>query len=354
MGLSTTSLHIFSSEPIALKDASFVSYSEGWQTCTNDLPDNPTTFARKISKTTTATVLLFYEYDSEAIQLHFYVNGKTKAFFSDANTDLNTGIYTIPKLIGYEEGEKRRLSIILRCEDTNQKIALLEEYFGLCLTPKETLLYSPNDLNVIRGTKLYREYYETQKQYIGKLAVIKVELISEQPGKLFKNFYGFINNQGILFPRNLNYYLIGYVKEQDGQSLRPVSFQDGGFTPISLKEFLRDLVRDYREHVGFTLKYGHVNQVEFSDDAPEGFRGRSMNLPSGLYPHRFDHKNRLILSGMSSLAFVDDSLKIISKINVKGQITHIQDHYILTTTLGSFSYYGYESNARIRIYRIID
>ncbi|MDP2424829.1 MAG: hypothetical protein Q8M70_00510, partial [bacterium] len=60
------------------------------------------------------------------------------------------------------------------------------------------------------------------------------------------------------------------------------------------------------------------------------------------------------LVGTSSIAFVDNSLRIISKINFKGQITSIQDHYVITTTFGSFFYYGYEAGARIRIYRLIE
>ncbi|MDZ4197014.1 MAG: hypothetical protein U1C51_07220, partial [Candidatus Izemoplasmatales bacterium] len=153
---------------------------------------------------------------------------------------------------------------------------------------------------------------------------------------------------------NPNYYLIGYALEQEGNQLRCVSFQDGEFISIPLEEFLRDRVQLQVEERCFTINHGLVSRVDFTNDTPEGFRGQSMNLPSGFYPYRFDHKNRLILVGTSSIAFVDNSLRIISKINFKGQITSIQDHYVITTTFGSFFYYGYEAGARIRIYRLIE
>ena len=131
MGMSLTGIHVFGTA--APEDAAlpFRSFSAGWFTCVNDFsetdPERTYEAVRRISRATDAPVLYFNVFDSEAIWFVFFRGGKVAAKYSDDEFSANKGLYSIPALVGYESGGKRRLSDILSCADTERKIALLDE-----------------------------------------------------------------------------------------------------------------------------------------------------------------------------------------------------------------------------------
>ena len=104
----------------------------------------------------------------------------------------------------------------------------------------------------------------------------------------------------------------------------------------------------------FSIKYGTPCKVTFTDNCPEAYRGKTMAMPSGFYPRGFLGTGELILDTEISgkVYVVDSTLKIIAKLNVKGEIEDLVDNYILTTVGNSFFFYGYEKNAKIYIYKI--
>lgn len=147
MGMSLTGIHVFGTAAPEDAELPFRSFSAGWFTCVNDFsetdPERTYEAARRISRATDAPVLYFNVFDSEAIWFVFFRGGKVAAKYSDDEFSANKGLYGIPALVGYESEGKRRLSDILSCADTDRKIALLEEYFGVCLTFVPEMLDEP-------------------------------------------------------------------------------------------------------------------------------------------------------------------------------------------------------------------
>ena len=361
MGTTLSSIHIYSPNPVSTFP-DFHSFSDGWQTYVpKNEPEDPFAFqglAKKISRSIDAPVLWFYIYDSDLLVFQFYKNGKKIASYSQTEPNGCKNLYAIPSMIGYENGQKRRLSKILSCADIEYQIALLEEYFGVCLVPiPELISESSNAMFRLRSESLYRSYLTEEKKLIGKKSPINVALVSEQTGKLFDGKFG----DEDIWSFRPNYYYFGYSTFEsnfrDG-ALYPVRFESGKLVPITQEEF--DAVppiprQNAREDERFSEEFSPSYKVHFTDKAPDGLKNKTLVPPRGYYFYWFDEKGRAILSNeRGGLAVVDDTLKVIAKIQVKGTPVNYADGYILTVGSESFFAYYYNPSNSIRIYRIFD
>ena len=109
MGMTLSSIHVFTTEPIIGADY-FVSLSDSWQTyMPPELPEDLfeyRKFAKRISNITDAPVLWFYVFDDEAIWFEFYQKGKRISAYSAEELTGTKNLYGIPSLIGYEDVTK--------------------------------------------------------------------------------------------------------------------------------------------------------------------------------------------------------------------------------------------------------
>lgn len=361
MGTTLSSVHIYTTTIVENESLSdFRTFSDGWYTyIPSETPDDPLqlcSFAKGISKRINAPVLWFYIFDSESIWFEFYQGGKRISAYSQEGMTSNKNLYGIPKLIGYEDGQKRRLSRILSCADIDLQLELLEEYFGVCLLPFPDMLdESPDIFHRIRSDKKYLALIEEDKKLTGKLSPFKAELVYERKGKLFYHHFG----ENDRFIKQHCYYL-GYESleslYQKG-ALTPVRFENGQLIPITQEEFdnAESIPRyESRKDDRFTEEYIPY-KVHFTDKAPAEFRGKTLTTPRGFYFNWFDEKGRAILSDeRGGIAIVDDSLKVVAKMRVKGEPVDYLDGYILTTGSRSFFEYGYYPKDAVRIYRICE
>jgi len=351
MGTTASCIHIYGDFPKENIPFAFKSFSTGWHTCTEDfsdkLPDYPYKTARFIASKIENPVVFFCVHDSEAIFFEVIKGRKILARYSDDSTEANKKIYDIPALLGCEECGKKRLSAIFSCADTDLKVSLLEEYLGLAL------LYLPEagegELAREKSDALYREYENEEKQLTGKRAPYQAELIGEYKGKIFS---GKFNSRAVL---EEHYYLFGYSEEKN-RELSLVHFAGNELKEVDPeKKIVRiGLERTKSHEKCFSIEYGTPCKVTFTDNCHEEYRGKTMVMPSGFYPRGFLGTGELILDteNTGKVYVVDSTLKIVAKLTVKGEIADLTDNYILTTTGGSFFYYGYEENARIYIYKI--
>lgn len=360
MGTTISSIHVYTPGSIdGMED--FYCFSEGWQTYLPPrIPEDPFEYrvlAKKISKRIDAPVLWFYIFDSEAIWFEFYQKGKRVSAYSQEGLTGTKNLYGIPALIGYEEGQKRRLSQILSCADVDFQLELLEEYFGVCMVTFPELLEEGADaLHRVRGDQQYLALLEEDRKLTGKQAKLRAELVSERTGKIFERRFG-----EDPFTFKPHHYYFGYdtfySNFQDG-ALRPVRFEKGELVEISQDEFdnaPRLSGRDARKDERFKVEFGAADKVHFTDEVPEGFRGKTLALPRGFFPLCFDEKGRVILSDeRGGLAVVDDTLKIIAKMRVKGMPVEYLDGYILTADGQSFYAYAYNRSDAVCIYRICE
>ncbi len=356
MGTTFSSIHIYSSYEVN-DFPNFYSFSAGWQTyMPKEEPEDPLVFralAKKISRSIDAPVLWFYIYDSESLLFEFYKNGKKVAAYSQMDTNGCKNLYGIPTLIGYESGQKRRLSKILSCADIDFQLNLLEEYLGVCLLPFfEIFEEEPDTLSRVRGEKHYLAYLAEEKKLTGNQAPIKVELISEQTGKLFEHKFDDADKR---FFKPYHYYF-GY--DIENSPLRPVRFEQGKLVAITEEEFdaaPKVLSQNARVDERFSEEFYPSYKVHFTDKAPEGLKNKTLVTPRGFYFYWFDEKGRAILSDeRGGIAVVDDSLKVIAKLRVKGTPVEFADGYILTAGSESFYAYYYNPANSIRVYRIFD
>lgn len=267
-------------------------------------------------------------------------------------------LFGIPSLIGYENGQKRRLSKILSCADIDIQLELLEEYFGVCLIPfPEILEESPNIISRVRGEDLYQAYLAEEKKLTGKQSPIQVMLVSEQTGKLFEHKF---NDNDMQYFKPDHYYF-GYDtfdSSFDGGALHPVRFEQGKLVSITQEEFdaaPKVLNQNARVDERYTEEFYPSYKVHFTDKAPDGFKNKTLVAPRGFYFYWFDEKERAILSDeRGSIAVVDETLKVIAKMRVKGDPVDFVDGYILTAGSESFYAYYYNPSNAVRIYRIYD
>ena len=360
MGMTLSSIHVFTTEPIIGVEY-FVSLSDGWQTyMPPQMPEDLLEyrkFAKRVSNITDAPVLWFYVFDDEAICLEFYQKGKRISSYSSEGTTGTKNLYGIPALIGYEDGQKRRLSHILACADVELQIELLEEYFGVCLLACPEFLDEPNEF--FRRTRCdvkYQELLAEEKEITGKKARIKAELIFEEKGKIFDHKFG---DHSIAYKPH--HYYFGYTSWASifmNGNLKPVRFSGEKLIVISQAEFdAAESAPSRYEHEDerFTCDFFPANKVFFTEKAPQGLRGKTLKLPKGYYFQWFDHRGRAILSDeKGGVIIVDDALKSIAKIRLKGSPVDFVDGYILTAGSRSFFEYCHYPTDAIRIYKLID
>ena len=354
MGTTFASVHIYRAAlPEGLEH--FQAFSEGWLTyvpkkAPEDLYELRS-FARKLSKKVPDPVLWFSVYDSEAVWFEFYQSGKRAVAYSQSNGSKN--LYGIPSLIGYGEGQKRRLSRILSCGDTDFQIELLEEYFGVCLLPAPELAGEmPEELRRRRGDEKYNQLLEEDKMVTGRHSPLKAELVEERRGKLFERF--FHDDPHTVKP---HCYLYGFV-DPGPSALEPVRFANGKLNPMTEEEFEQAetvLRADARKDARFTENFLPKYQVTFTDAAPEGLWGRTLTPPRGFYFFSFEETGKVLLSDeRGGIAVVDDSLKVIARLRVKGIPVDYANGCILTAGSNSFFAYAYHPQDAVRIYRITE
>lgn len=352
MGTTLTSLHIFSDTPPVDCPLPFRSFSDHWLTCTADLremePEALWKIARKLSRQPDTTVLLFDVFDSESISFLFFRDGKTHSRYADSSLSPSKKLYDIPGLVGLGDGYKRRLSSILACPDAEHKIAMLEEYLGVCLLFVPELMDEPEMLRRERGEELYQQYRKAEQALSDKAAPYKLELLAKAPGKLFYDMFG----NGYLHLMRPHCFLYGYT-EDDTHALSPVRFTGTALIGISPEEFSESPSRDrYQHDPRFQIKYGYPNTVAFSADCPEAFRCKGLPLPEGYFPQEFLPTGELLLQGMHRVCLMDSEGKIVFRRSIKGDLADVVDDFLLTTTGDSFCGYCYQPGAAVHIYRL--
>lgn len=352
MGTSLSSIHVFSNVVPSDCGFSFRSFSSNWQTCVDDfseeMPDYAYKAAKIISKHTDAPVFHFGVFDSEMIWMNVLRAGKVVSRYSDDEFVSNKKLYDIPALIGYGDGQKKRLSSLLSCSDIDLKISMLEEFLGVCLLYQPDVSDDPGVFRRERSDTLYRGYQKEEKMLTGKAAPISLNLIAEYPGKLFWDFFG-CNH---LYMRKPHCFLYGYAND-DSHNLKPVRFTGKCLEKIDSITFSQDRIHWKYEDPRFKMHYGTLCKVTFSDDCPLAYRGKTMTLPNGFYPQDFTNTDELLLQGNHRIYVLDAALKIIAKLSIKGDIADIVDDHILTVTGDSFCGYCYEPKAKIYIYKLI-
>lgn len=351
MGISLTSVHIYGGQPYAHNYFSFLSLSPNWQTCVNDLsdkdPDYSYKLAKMVSEEVDAPVLHFGVFDSEMIWLEFFHQGKMVARYSDDELVSNKKIYDIPAIVGCDDGNKKRLSAILACVDVEEKIAMLEEFFGVCLLYDPQMQASSDAFFRQRDDAVYRAYQEKEKKLTGKAAQITANVIKEYPGKLFWDGFG---SRGTKKP---HFFLQGYGSfEETYGALAPVQFTGPELQPADPAEFRSGRIPNCDADPRFGMEYGAVCKVSFSAACPEAYCGRTMVLPSGFYPLEFLPTGELLLQGRNKIYIADATFQIVAKLSVKGEVADVLGNYILTTTGDSFCGYCYEPRAKIYIYKV--
>lgn len=354
MGISLTSIHIYSDEVPDGLELPFRSFSSHWLTCTEDLLEQDLGYssraAKRISKSTDAPVLHFGVFDSEMIWFEFLRNGKVISRYSDGVLGHNRKLYDIPGMVGYEEGNKKRLSTILACSDVDMKIAMLEEYLGVCLLYLPDLEDEPEMLFRKQDDALFRAHCAEEKALKGKNAPMACRMIGEYPGKLFYCAFGPEHT------KKPHYFLYGYLNGEytpEYHKLTPVRFTGTALENTDSETFGQDRIPLYTKDDRFQIQFGTPSRVTFSEGCPPDFRGKTMALPSGFYPLDFLPSGELLLEGNHQISVVGSELKIVAKLSVKGDVSDVLGNHLLTTTGDSFCGYCYEPKAKIRIYEII-
>lgn len=355
MGITQISLHIYGEIPVDTCGLEFRSFSEGWQTCTTDLWEKRgielIKAVKLLSKKTSAPVLIFEIIDSDSIYFDFYQGGKSIAAYTDHMEISKKNIYSVPTMIGYGEGNKKRLSNILSCRDAEEKLFMLEEFFGVCLAPPLELIGEPEILARQRGDEHYRRFMEQENMLKGKNAPISAKLVAEYKGKIFLDLFGQAEKT-----QKKHCYLFGYREEADDlkHELIPVRFSGDRLEPITKEEFYSDREKTSYKCELCDYEHGARSRAVFNQNAPVDFVGKSMILPEGYFVSGFDAENRLVLDGGNGICIVDKMLKIIAKIAIKGDVADMIGNYLLTATGDSFCGYCYEPRATVRIYELVE
>lgn len=347
MGRTYCSIHVWSTEPVANGDFHFQSFSSGWQTYLPECddfsdPEVAQTIARKISKSTQAPVLWFYEADGDFLCLKFYLDGKQFASYSGDGIGPNKNLFQIPQLIGYADGQKRRLSKILNCSDADFQVLLLEEFFGVCLLPFPELPEEDiSSLSRTRGDTYFQQYLEAEKALTGRHAAIQAELVQELEGILEDSDWEHVwfpeTEEAEPLPHFKEHYYLLRKARMTGIAGVPVCFRNGKIEFISQEEMKRDGAdRSYPHRwIGEDPRYRqefYPNRLLFADTAPAVYAGKEMRLPRGRYGLGFDGKERLVLHDDGSVfAIVDENGRILAKQRLAGTIRDLDGDDILTT-----------------------
>ena len=358
MGKTVSSIHIYTNEPIPERFGSFVSFSEGWQT---KLPEVNSEYdfekdqkvARRLSKQLPHPVLFFWEFDSDVFGFVLFVDGKQVTVFGSESKRL----FKLPPLIGYAEGNKRRLSTILSCADMEYSIAMLEEYLGVCLEAFYDLLDTPQDLVRVRSDEKYKAYLEEEKRYKGKNAAIRVELMEELFGIL--EYRASFYDRSV--PRKHIFYLAQFHTQEEMCSPLPaVEFRQGKLVLVEDAMIQGAPINTYwAEDRRFQVDHYPKTKVTFSEYAPVPYQGKVFTaLPRGYSPYDFDEKGYLILWNErgDGVAFMDADGNLIAKCHFKGCLMDYRDGYLLTDKDAYFNPHGwgFDPDGVIRIYRIVE
>jgi len=335
-------VHIYTEESISVDG--FVSICDNWLTCTMNIDYSE---ARKLSKKLNKPVLYFYCNSDEVFDMYFFFDGKTVVKYCNDGLGENKGIFKLPSLVGYQEGNKRRISSILACKDLDKQIALLEEFLGVGLK-------NPR-ISVKRDDMLYQMYIKSEKHLTGKNAPIKKELVFETDGKLFHTPFFAGDLKGFYKP---HIYLFGFDKDYDEleqeRFYQWVEFANGKLLSVSEDEFsqVKFVKQTVERNDSFTY---NSSRVYFKKNAPKKFASKSFKVAQDLYPFDYYNDDIFILTNENStLFFVNSDFKIIAKQNFKGNPKEIRDGYILTVGAGSFWAYVYNPYDKVRIYRLYE
>ena len=356
MGISLTSIHIFGTTAPEGAELSFRSFSPGWLTCVKDLsgktPDDSYQTAKRISREIDAPVLYFGVFDSETIWLSIFCGGKLAARYSDEGFPANKKLSDIPAMTGCAGGSKKRFSEILACADTDLKISMLEELFGVCLCYEPEMPEEGEMLRRDRGDAIYRAYHAEEQALTGKAAPLALRLIAEYPGKLFTDVFG---KHDTIKP---HFFLYGYTADKSVggayHALTPVRFTGRSLEAIDPDTFAQGRIPYRTKDPRFTLDHGTPGKVTFSEECPPEYRGKTMALPNWFDPVGFLPTGELLLRGVHRIYVADPTFKIIAKLSHKGEIADLIGGQILTTTGDSFCGYCYEPGAKIYIYEVVD
>lgn len=359
MGTFASTIHVYTRESIPTSLGSFRCFSDGWQTM---LPvekaiidfESDKKLARKLSKELPYPILYFWEYDSDEFGFVLFCSGKQVTIFgTDPYTEAK-GLFKLPEYIGYPEGNKRRLSRILSCADMEYSIAMLEEYFGVCLEVFFDLLDMPQDLIRTRSDEKYRAYLEEERRFTGKDAGIYVELTEEVFGKLEDNpVFGDFSR-----PKQHIFYLAQFHTLAERCSPLPaVEFRHGKLMPADGSVIQKAKIKEY-DDPRFHVEFYPRTTVTFSDLSPAPYRSKCFTaLPRGYYPYDFDESDHLILQNeRGDIAFMNSNGELIAKCRIKGCLMDYRDGFFLTDKDGCFDPHGwgFDPEGVLRIYRIVE
>ncbi len=356
MGTTLANIHVRSKEKTCIDDYVFHSFSDGWQTYlpAENLPENFSDsykLARMFSRKIDEPVLLFCIVDSDLVHFAFLQHGHCVSEYCGRIAP-SKNLYGIPALVGYTEGNKRKLSHILSCTDTEFQVMLLEEYFGVCLLAfPEELENNPNAWHREQGDKLYLEYKEQDKKLRGKDALFSAELVCELKGSVYWNDFGNKTR-----PKE-HAYLFGYTTaESKACDLTPFVFENGQINFISWQEYAALPDGKYIQEVNnelYTIEYVPM-RIRFSEKAPYGFAGKEFHLPLDYTnPVGFDKHGHFLITNLEThILVVDKNFEVVSRLSVRGAVVDYRDDYVLTCGHSSGYSYMYNPYERIRIYRI--
>ena len=360
MGTSVSTIHVFTQNPLPAEiPGKYQSFSEGWQTrlpevYPEDDYEGDRKLARRLSRQLPYPVLYFWEFDSDEFGFVLFREGKqVTSFGTNEGPEGAKGIYKLPAQIGCPEGYKRRLSRILSCADVESTIAMLEEYFGVCLEVFTDLLETPEELKRTRSDELYRAYLEEERRFSGKNAPVSLELTEEIFG-IVELTAAFADHS---FGRKHIFYLAQFRNLLEMKEPLPaVEFREGKLIPADERTVHKAKERQFSDmDPPFETKYYPKPEVTFSEQSPELFRGRTFSLPRGFYPYDFDLFGHLILiADRGGIAFMDADGKVIAKTRIKGNLQDYRDGYLLVDTSSHSWGWGFDPKGLLRIYRIVD
>lgn len=348
MGLSLTSIHIYGDSVPADCGFNFRSFSENWFTCIDPLPceemKNTYAMARTLSKKTSATVLWFYLFDSDMIWMTFFKDGKIAASYTNDGFTPGKKLFSIPALVGYEDGNKRRLSNILAAPTAETLIALLEEFLGVDLLFEPYLLETDQNLSRTRGDTLYKQHMEEEKRLSGKNSPFAFDLVVEYRAGLYPNFF-------TEHERKKSFFVRLDLNENGKEVYSPVQFTGPALEPCDLETFRKAESTSSTDDPRFEFSFGRPCKVTFTEQAPAEYRGQTWVLPNGYFAYDFLPTGELILLGNRRLIIMDHTETVLAKLTHKGDVMEIRDNYVLLAT-DSFGFYGYQPNAKIFIYKL--
>ncbi len=254
--------------------------------------DKTAIYLEELKQKFPAPVLYFFVFDSEAIELKVYLQGKVTAKYTDDEFGTNKNLYGIPALFGLPTGQKKRLSTIHGCADTDLKIAMLEEYFGVSLLYCSEEEVSPKVWRREKGDAVYRQYLAEEKKLSGKSALFSLEHTATYPGKLFERYFG--QHDMKVKP---HHFLYGY-HTSNHDLLSPVRFTG---TELLLAEDILEKHPSPSKISLFEIHYGTPCRMTFTEQCPLPFRGKTAVLPRGFYPNAFTSTGELLLTGNHNL-----------------------------------------------------